>query len=144
MLYIALVVFAGCVVALQPPINAALGRTVGLLESGLVSFAVGTLALWIYSLVTRQSWPGISEIAATPWWLWIGGLFGTVFVTCTIMLGPKLGAATMTAFMLLGQLAVSVILDHFALVGFPEHPASLLRLLGVAMLFGGAVLVRIF
>ena len=75
---------------------------------------------------------------------WIGGLFGTVFVTCTIMLGPKLGAATMTAFMLLGQLAVSVILDHFALVGFPEHPASLLRLLGVAMLFGGAVLVRVF
>ncbi len=60
------------------------------------------------------------------------------------MLGPKLGAATMTSFMLLGQLAVSVILDHFALVGFPEHPASLLRLLGVAMLFGGAVLVRIF
>ena len=71
-------------------------------------------------------------------------LFGAVFVSCTIMLGPKLGAATMTAFMLLGQLAVSVILDHFALVGFPEHPASLLRLLGVAMLFGGAILVRIF
>ena len=138
------VVGGGCI-PVQAGINNLLRRFLGdPMQASLVSFAVGTLALWIYSLVTRQSWPGISEVAATPWWLWIGGLFGTVFVTCTIMLGPKLGAATMTAFMLLGQLAVSVILDHFALVGFPEHPASLLRLLGVAMLFGGAVLVRIF
>ena len=45
MLYIALMVFGGCLVALQSPVNAALSRTVGILESSFVSFAGGTLFL---------------------------------------------------------------------------------------------------
>lgn len=144
-LLLLLAIAAGGCIPIQAGINSILRRTLGEpMQAALVSFAVGTLALWAYSLAARHTWPSFSELAAVPWWLWTGGLLGAVFVTCTILLGPKLGAATMTAFMLLGQLAVSVVLDHFALVGFPEHPVSLLRLLGVAMLFGGAVLVRIF
>lgn len=144
-LLLLLAIVAGGCIPIQAGINSILRRTLGEpMQAALVSFAVGTLALWGYSLAARQTWPSFNELVAVPWWLWTGGLLGAVFVTCTILLGPKLGAATMTAFMLLGQLAVSVVLDHFALVGFPEHPVSLLRLLGVAMLFGGAILVRIF
>ena len=140
-----LAIAAGGCLPIQAGINGILRRFLGEpMQAALVSFAVGTLGLWGYSLAVRHSWPSITELAAVPWWLWTGGLLGAVFVTCTILLGPKLGAATMTAYMLLGQLAVSIVLDHFALVGFPEHPVSLLRLLGVAMLFGGAILVRIF
>ena len=53
-------------------------------------------------------------------------------------------AACMTAVMLSGQLAASVVLDHFALVGFPAHPVSPLRIAGIALLFAGAWLVRAF
>ena len=45
MLYILLMLLAGCMIAMQSPINAALSRTVGVLESSLISFAVGTLFL---------------------------------------------------------------------------------------------------
>ena len=71
MLYIALVVFAGCVVALQPPINAALGRTVGLLESGLVSFAVGTLFLAVAVLLTGRG--SVLRVTEIPAWQLAGG-----------------------------------------------------------------------
>lgn len=71
MLYIALVVFAGCVVALQPPINAALGRTVGLLESGLVFFCrghavsgCGRAALRAWQRAARDG----SSCLAAGWW----------------------------------------------------------------------------
>ena len=65
-------------------------------------------------------------------------------MSCTIFLAPRLGAATMTAVMLSGQLVASVLLDHYALVGFPEHPVSPLRLAGIALLFAGAWLLRVF
>ncbi|GAB6038562.1 DMT family transporter [Fundidesulfovibrio butyratiphilus] len=136
---------AGCCIPIQAGINALLRRTLGdAMQTSLVSFAVGTLALWLYSLLARHTWPSLGELAGVPLWQWTGGLLGAAFVTCTIVLSPKLGAATMTAFLLLGQLAASVALDHFALVGFPEHPASFWRLVGVGLLFLGAWMVRTF
>lgn len=136
---------AGCCLPVQAGINTLLRRFLGEpMQAALVSFAVGTLALWIYSLAARHTWPSISQLSAVPWWMWTGGVLGAIFVSCTIFLAPRLGAATMTAVMLSGQLVASVLLDHYALVGFPEHPVSPLRLAGIALLFAGAWLVRVF
>ncbi len=44
-LAIGLTVVAGGMIALQAPINGMLGRTVGSLPAGAISFAIGTLAL---------------------------------------------------------------------------------------------------
>lgn len=136
---------AGCCLPVQAGINTLLRRFLGEpMQAALVSFAVGTVALWLYSLASRHTWPALSQLSAVPWWMWTGGLLGAIFVSCTIFLAPRLGAATMTAIMLSGQLAASVLLDHFALVGFPEHPVSPLRLVGLGLLFAGAWLVRVF
>ena len=130
---------------MQAGINTLLRRFLGEpMQAALVSFAVGTLALWLYSLAARHTWPLLSQLSAVPWWMWTGGILGAIFVSCTIFLAPRLGAATMTAVMLSGQLVASVLLDHFALVGFPEHPVSTLRLVGIGLLFAGAWLVRVF
>ena len=134
---------AGCCLPVQAGINTLLRRFLGEpMQAALVSFAVGTLALWLYSLAARHTWPPLSQLSAVPWWMWTGGILGAIFVSCTIFLAPRLGAATMTAVMLSGQLVASVLLDHFALVGFPEHPVSPLRLVGIGLLFAGAWLVR--
>lgn len=136
---------AGCCLPVQAGINTLLRRFLGEpMQAALVSFAVGTLALWLYSLAARHTWPLLSQLSAVPWWMWTGGILGAIFVSCTIFLAPRLGAATMTAVMLSGQLVASVLLDHFALVGFPEHPVSTLRLVGIGLLFAGAWLVRVF
>ena len=136
---------AGCCLPVQAGINTLLRRFLGEpMQAALVSFAVGTLALWLYSLAARHTWPPLSQLSAVPWWMWTGGVLGAIFVSCTIFLAPRLGAATMTAIMLSGQLVASVLLDHFALVGFPEHPVSPLRLVGIGLLFAGAWLVRVF
>ena len=76
MYYIALVVFAGCIVALQPPINAALSRTVGLLESGLISFAIGAVFLAVPVLLMGRG--NVFRVFETPAWQWAGGVLGGI------------------------------------------------------------------
>ena len=57
------------------------------------------------------------------------------------MLGPRLGAVALLALVLLGQMATALVVDHYGVVGFPEHAVSLSRLVGLALLIAGVVLV---
>ncbi len=136
---------AGALMPVQAGINAKLRLFLGDPElAALVSFAVGTVGLMAWSLLLQKPWPAAPALAAAPWWSWLGGLLGAFFVAVTIMLAPRLGAATMMAWVIAGQLAASVLLDHFGLVGFALREASPLRLVGAGLLVVGAVLVQRF
>jgi bacterial/archaeal transporter family-2 protein len=41
-----------------------------------------------------------------------------------------------------GQLIVSVFLEHFGVLVAQPHPINVLRLLGLALVFGGVALIR--
>jgi transporter family-2 protein len=45
---------------------------------------------------------------------------------------------------LAGQAIASLVVDHFGMVGFDEHPATLGRVAGLALIALGVLLVRIF
>jgi len=77
-----------------------------------------------------------------PWYLWIGGLLGVIYLTATIILAPLLGAATMIGLIIAGQMLASITLDHFGLVGFPVHPLSFWRVFGAIFLIIGVVLIQ--
>lgn len=109
-----------------------------------ISFAVGTISLAVYSLIIRVPWPSGESITRYPWWIWSGGLIGAFLVASTIILAPRLGAASMMALIVAGQMSASVFLDHFGWLGYEMHPASGLRMLGVILLVGGVVLIRLF
>ena len=113
------------------------------LAATLVSFVVGTVALGTGGPRrpdTPSRWaPGWG---ALPWWHWTGGLLGAVYVALIIVLAPRLGAATLIAAVVAGQMAASLALDHWALVGFPLHPLSPQRVLGAPLVIGGVALVR--
>jgi transporter family-2 protein len=55
--------------------------------------------------------------------------------------GPRLGAATLLALVVLGQLGTSLVVDHFGWLGFAHHPLTLMRLCGAVLLFGGVLLI---
>jgi transporter family-2 protein len=86
--------------------------------------------------------PFRSAWTTTSWWQWSGGLLGAVYVVATIVLAPRLGAATLIAAVVAGQMIASVLLDQYGLVGFPVHPLSALRLLGAGLVIGGVVLIQ--
>ena len=144
-LYLLVCLVAGALMPLQAGVNAQLARWVGHpVTASLVSFAVGTLALFVYSLALRPQLPSAAALAAAPWWVWAGGLLGGVFVTAAAAFAPRLGAATFISITIAGQMFVSILLDHFGLVGFASRPATAPRLLGALLLVAGVLMIRKF
>lgn len=78
------------------------------------------------------------------WWAWIGGLAGAVYGLTAILLAYRLGAATLMASVVTGQVVASVLLDHFGWLGFEVHSATVWRLLGAALMVVGVVLIARF
>jgi len=139
MIPVLLMLCAGATVALQPSINARLAQKVGFLESACISFAVGTLALFLVILLSgRWGWKGIAE---TAWWEWSGGLLGAFFVSATILAVPRIGTAAAMAAAITAQLMTGLMLDHFGLFGFRGVDISPARSLGAVLLIAGAWLV---
>ncbi|MFK0300187.1 DMT family transporter [Brevundimonas sp. NPDC090276] len=137
-----LVMLAGGATALQAPTNARLASAVASpVNAAFVSFLVGTAALGLLAL-TLQTRPDAAAMKALPWWVWIGGLYGAIFVVTAAWSVPRLGVAMTVILMVAGQILISVLLDHFGALGVPKQPLNLTRLLGVLLVFGGVLLVR--
>jgi transporter family-2 protein len=134
-------VVAGGLVALQAPINATLGRAVGSLPAASVSFAVGLVALVALTLLVGGAFGDLGEAGGLPWWAFIGGLLGAVYVTCALTAVKTLGAGGVTAGTIAGQLGTSVVLDRLGAFGLDERALSATRILGVLLLAVGTFLI---
>jgi transporter family-2 protein len=102
--------------------------------AALVSFLVGTVALVAFLVATRTPLPARDALAAVPLWAWFGGIMGAFYVAISTVVATELGAASLLGLALLGQLAAALLVDHFGWLGFPEHPITLTRVAGVALL----------
>ena len=141
---IVLIILAGGATALQAPTNARLMTAVGSpVNAAFVSFAVGTAVLGLMAVVF-QTRPDMVAARSLPWYAWIGGLYGVVFVIAATWGVPRLGVALTITLMVAGQLLTSLILDHFGAFGAPQQPINLGRLAGVALVIGGVLMVRRF
>ncbi|HUR95785.1 MAG TPA: DMT family transporter [Gemmatimonadales bacterium] len=141
--FLFLAVLAGAMLPVQTGVNLQLRGVLGHpLAAALVSFLVGALGLAAAAVAARAPVGLAGAWARSEWWQWGGGLLGAVYIVGTIVLAPRLGAATLVAALVAGQMLMSLVIDHFGWVGFTVHEISPLRLLGAALVVGGVVLVR--
>ena len=75
---------------------------------------------------------------------WIGGLLGAFFVAAAVTLVPRLGVAMTFSLIIAGQMLVTLVIDHFGLLGVPETKVSLARVAGILLITAGVVLIRRF
>jgi transporter family-2 protein len=139
-LAILLTALAGGLVALQAPINSNLGKATGGLPAALVSFLVGTLALALLVVVTGKA-GGLGSTFDVKWYYLIGGLLGAVYVSTALATVGTIGAGGVAAGVVTGQLITSVAIDRAGLFGLDQVAISPQRLIGVALLLGGTVLI---
>lgn len=136
-------VVAGSFLPMQAGVNARLAQYVGgAVRASMISFAVGALALFLVVVLFYRS--ESHHASSAPAWAWIGGLLGAFYVTSTVVVPIRIGGAAFFGILVAAQLVTSVVLDKFGWIGFPKHDLSAGRLVGVALLIGGAVLVRVF
>lgn len=136
----------GIGVALQGVVNAGLARGLGSsFFAATVSFWVGAIALSAISLAIGGFGAAISAARDLPvgWWI-AGGLLGAAYIATITFTVPRIGVGAAMAFVIAGQLLAAAALDHFGLLGLQVQPISAMRALGIAMLLGGALLVRFF
>lgn len=139
-----IVVAAGVSVAFQQILNANLRTELGSpWWAGFVSYLIGMIVMLVVAMLAPGPRPSLSAISGSSWISWTGGFFGAVFIGIAIIMVPRLGAATVLALIVVGQMVGSIAFDHFGLLGLPQQPANLARLLGAGMLVLGVVLIRI-
>lgn len=145
LVYLLLAVLAGSLLPLQAGINASLRTFLQHpMLAAITNFLVGLTLLVTCAAAMRVPLPTAAQIAQAPWWSWVGGSMGATLVLSGVLLSHRLGAATFVACIILGQLSASVALDHFGLVGFPQHSVTAPRVLGLCLLAAGVYLIRRF
>ena len=134
---------AGISVAVQQAVNGGLRAALNSPAwAGFASYIGGLLTMVVVVVAMREPIPSWKLVSATPWWAWSGGFFGGVFILLLILLLPSLGAATLLALVVAGQMSAAVVMDHFGAFGLTQHSVSISRLFGVALIIGGVVLMK--
>ena len=134
---------AGISVAVQQVLNGSLRASLSSPTwAGFVSYLGGLLTMIVVLIAMREQLPSWKLVTATPWWAWSGGILGGVFILLVILLLPSLGAAMLLALVVAGQMLAAVVMDHFGAFGLTQHSLSISRLLGVALVIGGVVLIK--
>ncbi len=136
-----LAVGLGTALTVQVGMNATVGRALDSpLWASIANFVVGLLALLAFGLLSGSR-PGSSALGQVPAWAWLAGLLGAAYVAGSTLLGPRIGALALVAFVLVGQLAMALLVDQYGVLGFPRAPVTPMRLGGAVLLVVGAVLV---
>lgn len=141
-IYFLLAFFTGIAISIQAGVNANLRQAMtNPVLAAAISFGTGFVALMVMLLASRALIPSVDTIRQVSWWKWTGGIIGAVYVTTVIISVPKIGTANLVSLSVAGQLLAAVVLDHYGLLGFTLHPANGWRLMGMALIIAGVLLV---
>lgn len=135
-------IFVGLLMPVQAGLNSELTRFLKHPFLGaFISLTTGSIALLLIMLVQGFPMQEIKRIGEASPVLFLGGILGALFVGSSIFFIPRMGATSMIAALITGQLLMSVIIDHYGLLGLSSYPVSLTRIAGVFLLFAGLFLV---
>ena len=137
-----LAVGAGALIPVQAAANAALSKSI----EGNVAFAALTLfvvagatALLAVVLLGARI-PPVGTLRAAPAWTYVGGLIVAAYVLTITFLVPRLGVGTAISFIVTGQIAAALVIDHFGLLRSLTVPLTPVRVLGAALMVAGVFL----
>lgn len=142
--WILAVFIAGSLLPIQAGLNTRMGQAIhSPVWASLISFAVGLVALLVYVAVTRQPLH-TQSLKDVPTVTWVAGALGAIYVTTVVLAFPKLGPALTFGLIVAGQLIISVALDHFNILVHAQHSINAWRVLGIALIVVGVVIIRKF
>jgi transporter family-2 protein len=136
-----LAVAAGAAAACQAAVNSAIAARATLGAALFLNTAVvlvGTLVLLLATGGPRS----LAALPGAPWHHYLAGVAGFTVIASITFVFPRLGAATALALMVLGQGVMALVIDHHGLWGMRPVPVTGPRLLGVACLVAGMLLLR--
>lgn len=138
-LYYLLAFSAAIAIAIQAPINSRLGQALmgQPLLAAFISFAVGTVVLFIVCLFRADFNHLGTALLQEPSWKFSGGLLGAFMVFCSAFLPLKIGLGNFLFMVVVTQIFVALIIDHFGFIGMPTRAIDVWRLIGAIIMMIG-------
>ncbi len=138
MIPLLIAVAVGCLMPAQTTINARMGRAArSPLAGTFIAFAVGAVFLMVLALITRAP---LLPPAGSPWWMWIGGILGTISLTLVIVIFPHVGAVETVILPVAGKIIMGLAIDNFGWFGSAQSAMNWQRALGAVLVGVGTVI----
>lgn len=131
MFFAILALLAGVLVSLSRQINGRLALSTSAMESSFWNHAVGLVFITAAALLLGGLFAGAPQ--ASPWWAYLGGPVGVIFIAAGSWLVSRIGAAQTALLIIAGQMVSGVVLD--VLMGAPGNIWA--RIIGVGLILAG-------
>ena len=132
-------ILGGVAVGMQGPIAAQMGQRVGSAASSFIVHVSG--AFLSGALLIARGGENIQSWRSLSWYMLGSGFFGVVLYLTINHTMPRLGATTALALIIIGQLTMGILIDHFGLFGTAIRHLDAWRLVGVIFLLAGGYMV---
>lgn len=140
--YMAAALVIGAMLSAQPAMNAVLARALGsAYGAAAVSHTVALVSILLVVAVIGAGTVTPQTVGAVPWWIYLAGVIGMIFVASGIVIAPVTGALVFFVCIIAGQLIGSVLADHFGAFGLEVREISLMRIFGIGLVLCGALIV---
>ncbi|WP_445358359.1 DMT family transporter [Microbulbifer sp. ANSA005] len=140
-IYPSLMLIAGIGIPIMAALNSGLGIKLG--SSALATtllFLVGLVISAAYLLKT-EGLPSAVFSKEIAWYFYLGGILVAFYILSVTWVSPRYGVGNAVSFVLLGQLLAISVIDHFGLLGAQQTSLDTKRLIGLAMMVVGVLLV---
>lgn len=138
-------VVSGCLSASITGVYAQLSSIVGNpIQATTVAFFVATMVLLLFCTLNGSvRLIGKAFSREYPWWMWLGGLCGATIVFGNAWLVAHVGVGVFVMALLVGQLALSQLMEHNGWLGSPRKPITWAQILGILFMLAGVALIRL-
>ncbi len=134
--FAAIAILGGVLVSLSRQINGRLSLSLSALHASYWNHLIGLIAVTAFGVVfggllTGDPW-------GAPWWAYLGGPIGFVFIAASSWAITRIGAAQTALLIIAGQMIFGVIVD----VALGTSGNTVARIVGVALILAGMVIAR--
>ncbi|MGG0824639.1 DMT family transporter [Paenibacillus turicensis] len=136
---------SGMLMATQAAINGQLGKVLhSPVHAAFISFFVGLVILIFIVMIKDRSMTNVLQPIklSAPWWVWIGGILGAVYVLGNAFLVGKIGTGQTVMLALFGQITGSLLVEQFGLLRSNRIKVRPIQILGLVIMLAGVFLIK--
>lgn len=136
---------SGMLMATQAAINGQLGKVLhSPVHAAFISFFVGLVLLIFIVAIKDRSLTNVAQPIklSAPWWVWIGGILGAVYVLGNAFLVGEIGTGQTVMLALFGQITGSLLVEQFGLLRSHRNKVRLIQIVGLVIMLVGVFLIK--
>ena len=145
-------IIAGMLSTVQTAVNGHLGIILASpVKAAVISFIIGIVLLAVICVIILLQRKTVSTLRIEPrhrenypWWIWLGGILGGLFVLTNAYLSNIIGTGMTIIAILIGSTSGGLIIDCFGLLGSERKPVGMRQIFGIIIMIIGAAAIKLF